>query len=624
MAVDPENDPRPGDLQYNLLWKILERLTHVTGGGGGGGTPGGVNGDVQYNAAGAFAGASDFLYNSGTGQVSLLSLNVNSKIILNAVGSAAFASGGMIIDSTGNVVVGLANVHTDGSAAFANASTVLAADGAVSFLYGATAFNADGSVDFSGSLDMGSHPIHSVTDPALPQDAATKAYADAIAAAAAAAIALKVSKSGDTMTGALNMNGVTFINPDGSVSIAGGSTLFDIDGTATLSGGNNIFNPDGSAQLAVGNVFMGADGSIICAGGQTSFFADASVAFTGFLDMTTHAIINVLDPVNPQDAATKAYVVAGLATKQNLLGYTPENVANKDVDGTLAANSDTKYPSQKAVKTYADTKQTALGFTPENVANKDTDGTLAANSDTKYASQKATKTYADTKQSALGFTPENVANKDVDGTLAANSDTKYPSQKAVKTYVDTGLATKQASLGFTAENVANKSTAVALGASDTLYPSQNAVKSYVDAVGNNLRTVAAGTAYTLTNTNAKVTFGTTSPGITFTAPGTYLISGYVLVQFVAATFAAGRVFTALIRRTNNTAANIASSGATFTIPVVTTVTHTMALIHLPPLIYVTANSNDVLEIWADVSTVPSAGSLQISAANLQAIRFITG
>ena len=69
-----------------------------------------------------------------------------------------------------------------------------------------------------------------------------------------------------------------------------------------------------------------------------------------------------------------------------------------DTDGTLAANSDAKIATQKAVKTYADTKQSALGFTPENVANKDTDGTLAANSDTKYASQKAVKTYADTKQ----------------------------------------------------------------------------------------------------------------------------------------------------------------------------------------------------------------------------------
>lgn len=51
------------------------------------------------------------------------------------------------------------------------------------------------------------------------------------------------------------------------------------------------------------------------------------------------------------------------------------------------------------LKSYFDTLyQTALGYTAENVANKDIDGTLFANSDIKYASQKAVKTYADTKQ----------------------------------------------------------------------------------------------------------------------------------------------------------------------------------------------------------------------------------
>ncbi len=38
-----------------------------------------------------------------------------------------------------------------------------------------------------------------------------------------------------------------------------------------------------------------------------------------------------------------------------------ELTSNKDTDGTLAANSDTKYPSQKAVKTYADTKVSSSG-----------------------------------------------------------------------------------------------------------------------------------------------------------------------------------------------------------------------------------------------------------------------
>ena len=37
-------------------------------------------------------------------------------------------------------------------------------------------------------------------------------------------------------------------------------------------------------------------------------------------------------------------------------GFTPENVANKSTDGTLTANSATLYPSQSAVKTYADAK----------------------------------------------------------------------------------------------------------------------------------------------------------------------------------------------------------------------------------------------------------------------------
>jgi hypothetical protein len=42
--------------------------------------------------------------------------------------------------------------------------------------------------------------------------------------------------------------------------------------------------------------------------------------------------------------------------KQAALGFTPEDVANKSTDGTLAANSTTLYPSQSAVKTYADAK----------------------------------------------------------------------------------------------------------------------------------------------------------------------------------------------------------------------------------------------------------------------------
>ncbi len=87
---------------------------------------------------------------------------------------------------------------------------------------------------------------------------------------------------------------------------------------------------------------------------------------------------------------------------------------------------------EEALGENLDNVQASLGFTPENVANKKT--TLADNSDTYYPSQKAVKTAVDAKQDSLGFTPENVANKKT--TLADNSDTYYPSQKAVKTAVD--------------------------------------------------------------------------------------------------------------------------------------------------------------------------------------------
>lgn len=56
--------------------------------------------------------------------------------------------------------------------------------------------------------------------------------------------------------------------------------------------------------------------------------------------------------------AGKTLVTTGVGLEV-VAGDAPENIANKSVDGTLSANSDTLYPSQKAVKTYADTKQSS-------------------------------------------------------------------------------------------------------------------------------------------------------------------------------------------------------------------------------------------------------------------------
>jgi hypothetical protein len=52
---------------------------------------------------------------------------------------------------------------------------------------------------------------------------------------------------------------------------------------------------------------------------------------------------------------------ANWAITENNFGYVAENSANKDTDSTFAANSDTKYPSQKAVKTALATKVGTTG-----------------------------------------------------------------------------------------------------------------------------------------------------------------------------------------------------------------------------------------------------------------------
>ena len=72
-----------------------------------------------------------------------------------------------------------------------------------------------------------------------------------------------------------------------------------------------------------------------------------------------------------------------------------------DIDPLLAADSDLLVASQKATKAYADTKQSALGFTPENVANKQTDLTASA---TKYPTVDAVNTGLGTKQNQLNGT----------------------------------------------------------------------------------------------------------------------------------------------------------------------------------------------------------------------------
>lgn len=105
---------------------------------------------------------------------------------------------------------------------------------------------------------------------------------------------------------------------------------------------------------------------------------------------------------NEPDESTSVSAEALVDLEERVLAAAEAAAQPLDADLTaIAALSTTEFgralltmANAAAVRTVIEAQQ-ALGFTPENVANKDTDTALSANSDTKYASQKAVKAYVD-------------------------------------------------------------------------------------------------------------------------------------------------------------------------------------------------------------------------------------
>lgn len=142
----------------------------------------------------------------------------------------------------------------------------------------------------------------------------------------------------------------------------------------------------------------------------------------------------------------------------------------------------------------------------------------------------------------------------------------------------------------------------------------------LSVVATPLTVTAAGTAYALTTTPALVDFGTTDPVLVLDHPGTYLLYARVAGRYTGATFAANQTITLTLRRTNNTAADLADSTVTLTTRILTTTTDHLAVVPFPVVLYTTANNDDSLEIQGSVDVAPSAGSVDVYEASLVAVR----
>lgn len=130
---------------------------------------------------------------------------------------------------------------------------------------------------------------------------------------------------------------------------------------------------------------------------------------------------------------------------------------------------------------------------------------------------------------------------------------------------------------------------------------------------------AAGTAYQLTNSAAALTFGTTSPSLTLTKPGTYLLLARVRADYNAATFAAVRTLSFKLRRTNNTAADVTGAATSFLTQIITILSFSAGSIVVPPALYTTTRTDDAITIFGSVNTLPTAGTVDVTEAEIIAI-----
>lgn len=130
---------------------------------------------------------------------------------------------------------------------------------------------------------------------------------------------------------------------------------------------------------------------------------------------------------------------------------------------------------------------------------------------------------------------------------------------------------------------------------------------------------ASGTGYTLTATPSELDFSGTDPFIVISQAGSYLISGRATVEYVGAT-CTNQTVTLKFRRTNNTAADLANGSKALKLETTTTQTGVFVDSPLSSIGYTTANTDDRIAIYADVSSLPSPGSILVSAASLQILR----
>ncbi len=208
---------------------------------------------------------------------------------------------------------------------------------------------------------------------------------------------------------------------------------------------------------------------------------------------------------------------------------------NLSTESTRATNAEGVLRTNLATEV---TNRINADLLKENAANKSVDGTLFSNSDVKFPTEKAVKTYIDvaiagiTDTSAL-IAAETLRATSAETTIASNLLTEKSNRILADNTLTTNLQTevdRAISAEATKEDLINKSTSIAVdGASNTKYPTAKAVKTYVDTEVTAIITLADGTIY-LGNASNVATEVTLSGDVTIDNTGVSTIGASKVVS----------------------------------------------------------------------------------------------
>jgi hypothetical protein len=156
--------------------------------------------------------------------------------------------------------------------------------------------------------------------------------------------------------------------------------LEDVDANPT---NNQVLSYDSSSGKWIARTVSG--------GGGGADWGDIGGTLSDQTDLQ-NALNAKYDASNPSNFINSAGApVQSVAGKTGTVSLDKNDVGLGNVDNT----SDVNKPISSATQTALDAKQNTLGFTPENVANKNTNTSLGT-SNTDYPSQNAVKSYVDT------------------------------------------------------------------------------------------------------------------------------------------------------------------------------------------------------------------------------------